>query len=55
MGPTTEMHCSQCATATTHWLVARTTLHLGTKRKWECNECEYRVVTVNDTILVASG
>lgn len=51
MGTTTSLACPRCETETEHWLVARTRLHLGVKRKWECDACEHRVVTINDAPL----
>lgn len=55
MAPTTELYCPDCDGETTHRLVARTRLHIGTKRKWRCDACEYLVVTINDAVLSASS
>lgn len=55
MGPTTELSCPTCEAETTHRLVARTTLHLGTKCKWECTACDHRLVTIDDAIVGGSA
>lgn len=41
-----ESDCPDCG-AGEFYKSASTTLHLGTKKKWRCTECEYGFVTIN--------
>lgn len=53
MAPTDELFCPQCDGTTSHRLIARTRLHLGMKEKWRCETCEYRTVTIDETVQTA--
>ena len=55
MAPSGELFCPECEAETSHRLVARTKLHLGVKRKWRCENCEHRVVTINNSIPTTTG
>lgn len=55
MAPSGELFCSECEAETSHRLVARTKLHLGVKRKWRCEDCEHRVVTINNSVPTTTG
>lgn len=48
MAPAESVYCPTCGEVTSHRLVARTRLHVGTKRKWACDICEFLVVTLDD-------
>jgi transposase-like protein len=43
----TERECPRCGTEQTFWRVAATTLHLGQKTKWRCEDCGFGFVRVN--------
>jgi hypothetical protein len=47
---TLTMTCPNCEDEQEFWLTARTTLHLGEKRKWHCSECDYGVVRIDETV-----
>jgi rubredoxin len=42
--------CPHCETERNFSLAARTTLHLGTKRKWHCPECNYGFVRIGEVL-----
>lgn len=42
-----ERECPRCGTEQTFWRVAATTLHLGTKTKWRCEDCGFGFIEVN--------
>ena len=42
--------CPACGDTRTFYRAASTELHLGTKIKWRCPECEYGFVTIGDDI-----
>lgn len=42
--------CPECDAERTYYLTASTTLHLGTKTKWRCPECEHRFVRIDDEV-----
>lgn len=44
------VHCPNCDSDTEFWLTARTNLHLGEKHKWDCSECEYGFVQIDETV-----
>ena len=50
MGPTAEQHCPDCDEVTAHRLIASTQLHLGVKRKWRCDRCDHRTVTIDGSV-----
>jgi len=45
-----EHYCPDCDGDETFYRAASTTLHLGTKVKWHCSECDYGFVEVDDEI-----
>lgn len=45
-----QLECPECDEELTFRLVARTTLHLGEKRKWRCPECSFGFVRIDDTV-----
>jgi rubredoxin len=45
-----ERECPHCETERTFYLAARTYLHLGTKRKWHCPECDWGFVRIDDVL-----
>jgi len=42
--------CPVCGETRTFWKTARTKIHLGTKRKWDCAECGYGFVRIDGTV-----
>lgn len=55
MAPTEEQYCPDCDEDTSHRLIARTRLHLGIKRKWRCETCENRIVTIDGEPLTVAN
>lgn len=49
-----EIDCPDCEAEQTFWLAASTELHLGTKTKWRCAECERGVVRIGEDIDTAT-
>lgn len=45
-----EHGCPECGETRTFWKVASTEMHLGQKRKWDCPECEYGFVQIDNTV-----
>lgn len=45
-----DYECPHCETERTFYLAARTNLHLGTKRKWHCPECDWGFVRIGDAL-----
>ena len=41
-----EHYCPVCEEYRDFWRVASTTMHLGTKVKWDCPECDYGFVRI---------
>ena len=41
-----EYECPECG-HTGFWKTASMELHLGTKTKWSCNECDYGLTRIN--------
>ncbi len=39
--------CPDCGEERTFYRAASTTLHLGTKVKWQCPDCEYGFVRID--------
>ncbi|GEM_PF-220679 len=50
MSDAAEKYCPDCDEEQTFWLTARTELHLGRKRKFRCEECNYGFVTIDGTV-----
>ena len=42
--------CPQCEAETGRWRMASTRVHLGEKIKWVCTECDFGIVTIDETI-----
>lgn len=42
--------CPECNSERTFYLAARTNLHLGTKTKWGCPECDNEIVRIDDEV-----
>lgn len=45
-----EHYCPKCEEYCTFWKVASTTMHLGTKIKWHCDNCEYGFVRIDGSV-----
>lgn len=45
-----EDYCPSCEEDRTFWKTASTKMHLGTKVKWHCPECEYGFVRIDDAV-----
>jgi ribosomal protein L37AE/L43A len=45
-----EHDCPVCEESQTFYRAASTELHLGTKIKWHCPDCDYGFVTIGDEI-----
>lgn len=45
-----ELECPDCGETRAFWLTARTELHLGRKRKFRCEECNYGVVRIDEAV-----
>jgi len=48
MSMETERTCPSCGERRTFWRVAATTVHLGRKTKWQCEDCEFGFVRIDD-------
>ena len=46
----TERTCPDCGDERTFHRTASTTLHLGEKTKWACEECPYRFVRIGSVV-----
>jgi len=44
-----ERDCPNCG-ADTFWRTASTMVHLGEKVKWECTECDYGFVRIDEAV-----
>lgn len=44
-----ERDCPACDNDS-FWLTASTMVHLGEKRKYDCTECGYGLVTIGDAV-----
>ena len=45
-----EQVCPECGESRTFWKTATTILHLGTKQKWQCGECGFGFVRIDDSV-----
>ncbi|NHN41129.1 hypothetical protein G9C85_05695 [Halorubellus sp. JP-L1] len=45
-----EHYCPDCGEERVFYRAASTTLHLGTKVKWHCPDCDYGFVQVDGVI-----
>jgi rubredoxin len=42
-----EHDCPSCGGSTQFWRTASTEVHLGTKTKWRCSECDFGFIQIN--------
>jgi len=49
MGLELERECPHCGTDT-FWRTASTMVQLGEKVKWECTECDYGFVRIDESV-----
>lgn len=42
-----ETSCPRCGEVQPFYRAASTTLHLGTKIKWYCSECDFGIVRID--------
>jgi transposase-like protein len=42
-----EHNCPSCGGSTQFWRTASTEVHLGTKTKWRCSECNFGFIQIN--------
>jgi rubredoxin len=45
-----EHECPECGETRTFWKVASMEVHLGTKMKWDCPECDFGFVQVDGEV-----
>lgn len=45
-----ERNCPVCGEQKTFYRAAATKMHLGTKVKWHCPDCEYGFVRIDETV-----
>ena len=45
-----QHYCPDCGGEQTFWRVASTEMHLGEKVKWNCGECDYGFVRIDETV-----
>jgi rubredoxin len=45
-----EHECPACGETRTFWKVASMEVHLGTKMKWDCPECDYGFVQIDGSV-----
>ena len=45
-----DVYCDNCGEERTFWRVASTELHLGTKVKWRCSECNHGIVRIDGAV-----
>jgi len=50
-----EHYCPDCEEYSDFWKVASTTMHLGTKVKWHCGECDYGFVRIDGEVDTAES
>ena len=53
MTETTEYYCPRCEGTREFVRSARTRMNLGTKVKWRCPECGFRIVTIENAVETA--
>ncbi|QIQ75786.1 hypothetical protein GL213_04160 [Halogeometricum borinquense] len=49
-----EYDCPECD-STKFWKTAYMEIHLGKKTKWQCNDCGYGFIQINDDITTAEA
>lgn len=47
-----ERSCPTCGGQRVFYRAASTRLHLGTKTKWRCSDCNYGIITFNGDVAV---
>lgn len=50
MSEQVERWCPDCEVERPFYISARTSLHLGEKTKWSCQECDYGFVRIDDEV-----
>jgi len=50
MGLEMEHECPSCGETRSFWKTASTEVHIGTKVKWDCPECDFGFVQIDDEI-----
>ena len=50
-----EHACPDCGTERLFYRTASTELHLGEKTKWHCEECDHRIVRIDDAVDTATA
>jgi transposase-like protein len=55
MSKTLEQHCPVCDADHTFYQAASTEVHIGTKVKWHCPECDYGFVRIDGTVDTATA
>ena len=50
MSETLEHECPSCETDREFYQAARMHVHIGTKIKWHCPECDYGFVRIDETV-----
>ena len=45
-----QHYCPECEEERTFWRVASTTMALGTKVKWHCEECGHGFVRIDEVV-----
>lgn len=45
-----SFHCPECGEQRSFWKTASMTVHIGTKTKWECTDCGYRLVRIGSDV-----
>jgi len=45
-----ERHCPLCGDDRSFYLAASTEVHIGTKVKWHCPECDYGFVRIDGDV-----
>ncbi|QSG05774.1 hypothetical protein [Halapricum desulfuricans] len=55
MSITQKQYCPSCEEQRTFIQVATTTLNVGEKTKWRCQECGYRAVRIGSAVDTATA
>jgi transposase-like protein len=50
MTKTLDAHCPVCGDEQSFYRAASTEVHLGTKVKWHCPDCEYGFVRIDGSV-----
>jgi len=55
MTATRTHHCSQCEADREFYRAASMEVHIGTKVKWHCRECDYEFVRIDGDVNTATA